>query len=46
MDQLLDYPLLPFVSYEVQPLVETEAAFERFSAFAEWMTAQMAAQGG
>jgi hypothetical protein len=46
MDQLLDYPLSPFVSYDVQPLVGLDVAFERFGAFAERMAAQMAGQAG
>jgi len=45
MDQLMDYPLSPFVDYDVQPLVELDAAFDRFIPFIERMSAQMAGQG-
>jgi hypothetical protein len=40
---LLDYPLSPFVDYEVRPLVGIDDAFERFQAAAERMSAQFAA---
>ena len=40
MEQLMEYPLSPFVEYEVQPLVERKAAFERFIPFVERMSAQ------
>lgn len=46
MDQLLDYPLSPFVSYDVQPLVGLDDAFDRFKAYAEKMQEMMAAQAG
>ena len=42
MDTLLEYPLSPFVQYEVKALVDREAAFERFEAFAEKMSQMMA----
>jgi hypothetical protein len=45
MEQLMDYPLSPFVDYEVHPLVELDAAFQRFIPFVERMTEQMAAAG-
>lgn len=45
MEQLMDYPLSPFVDYEVHPLVELDAAFDRFIPFVERMTEQMAAAG-
>jgi hypothetical protein len=44
MEQLMDYPLSPFVDYDVQPLVEVSAAFDRFIPFAEKMSAQLAGQ--
>jgi muconolactone delta-isomerase len=46
MDQLLEYPMSPFVSYDVQPLVGMDAAFERFRSYAERMQEMMAAQSG
>ena len=42
MDELLDYPLSPFVDYEVRPLVGLDHAFKRFIALAEQMAAQAA----
>lgn len=45
MEQLLDYPLAPFVEFDVQPLVELEAAFERVIPFVEKASAQLASQG-
>jgi hypothetical protein len=45
MDELLDYPLTPFVEYEVRPLVGLNHAFERYVELVEKITAQMAAQG-
>ena len=44
MDQLMDYPLSPFVDFEVQPLVDMDAAFDRIIPFAEAMSAQLAGQ--
>ena len=44
MEQLLDYPLSPFVDFEVQPLVEMDAAFDRIIPFAEAMSAQLSGQ--
>jgi hypothetical protein len=44
MDQLLDYPLSPFVEFDVQPLVELGAAFDRFIPFVEKASAQLAGQ--
>lgn len=43
MDQLMDYPLSPFVDYEVHALVELDAAFDRFIPFVERMSERMAA---
>jgi hypothetical protein len=43
MDDLLEYPLSPFVEYEVKPLVDMDTAFEKYIAFAERMAEQMAA---
>jgi hypothetical protein len=42
MEQLMEYPLSPFVDYDVKPLVELDAAFDRFIPFIERMSAQMA----
>jgi hypothetical protein len=36
----------PFVSYDVQPLVGIDGAFERFRAYAERMQEMMAGQAG
>jgi hypothetical protein len=44
MEQLLDYPLSPFVEFDVQPLVELDAAFDRFIPFVEKASAQLAGQ--
>jgi hypothetical protein len=44
MDQLLAYPLSPFVEYELQPLADLDAAFERFIPYAERLSAQLAGQ--
>src|SRR5437868_7036781 len=35
MEQLMDYPLSPFVEYDVHPLVDLNAAFDRFIPFIE-----------
>jgi hypothetical protein len=40
MDDLLEYPLSPFVDYDVRPLVGVDLAFERFTQVAERMAAQ------
>jgi hypothetical protein len=45
MEQLMDYPLSPFVDYEVQALVDLDAAFERFIPFIEKVGEQLAAAG-
>lgn len=45
MEQLMEYPLSPFVDYDVQPLVEMNPAFDRFIPFVEKMSAQLAGQG-
>jgi muconolactone delta-isomerase len=42
MEELMDYPLSPFVDYDVEPLVELDAAFERFIPFVERMSERMA----
>ena len=42
MEQLMDYPLSPFVDFEVQPLVELDPAFDRFIPFVEAMSAEPA----
>jgi hypothetical protein len=44
MDEMLDYPLSPFVEFRVEPLVEIGAAFDRFIPYMERMTAQLAGQ--
>jgi hypothetical protein len=44
MDEMLDYPLSPFVEFRVEPLVELGAAFDRFIPYMERMTAQLAGQ--
>jgi hypothetical protein len=44
MEQPMAYPLSPFVDYEVLPLVELDAAFDRFIEFAEKMSTQLAGQ--
>jgi hypothetical protein len=46
MEELMEYPMSPFVDFEVQALVDMDAAFERFIPFAEAMSAQMAGQAG
>jgi len=45
LERLLDYPLSPFVEYDVKPLIQPDAAFERVIPFAEKMTQQMGAAG-
>jgi|EndMetStandDraft_5_1072996.scaffolds.fasta_scaffold265043_1 hypothetical protein len=45
MEELIDYPLSPFVDYEVHSLVDMDAGFERLIPFIEKMSAQLAAQG-
>jgi hypothetical protein len=42
METLLDYPLSPFVEYDVRAMVDLDVALDRFEAFAEKMAAQMA----
>jgi hypothetical protein len=42
MDTLLDYPIAPFVQYDVKALVELNGAFDRFESIAEKMAEQMA----
>jgi muconolactone delta-isomerase len=44
MEELMAYPLSPFVNYEVQPLVEMDAAFDRFVPFLERVNEQLAGQ--
>ena len=44
MDQLMDYPLSPFVEYDVTPLVELDAAFDRYVPYMEKIGAQLAGQ--
>lgn len=44
MEQLMEYPGSPFVSYEVRPLVEFNTAFDRLIPFAERMSG-MGGQG-
>ena len=40
----MEYPLSPFVEYDVQPLVDLDGAFECFIPFIEKMSAQLAGQ--
>lgn len=42
MEQLLDYPLSPFVEYDVQALVDLNEAFDRLIPYIEKMSAQLA----
>ena len=42
MEQLMEYPLSPFVDYETVALVEMDAAFDRFIPFVERMSEEMA----
>jgi hypothetical protein len=42
MEDLLDYPLAPFVDYDVTPLIGVDAAFDRVIPVAERMSAQLA----
>jgi hypothetical protein len=42
MEQLMDYPLSPFVSYESHALVEFDAAFDRFIPYVERVSERMA----
>jgi hypothetical protein len=44
MEAIMEYPLTPFVDYEVHPLVEFDAAFDRLIPFVEKMSAQLAGQ--
>lgn len=44
MELLMEYPLSPFVEYDVQPLVAMDAAFDRFIPFVEQVSAQLAGQ--
>ena len=43
MELLMEYPISPFVEYDVKALVELDAAFDRFIPFIERMSEQMAA---
>jgi hypothetical protein len=42
MDTLIDYPLSPFIQYEVRALVDLNGAFDRFESIAEKMSQMMA----
>ena len=42
MEQLLEYPLSPFVEYDVQALVDLNDAFDRLIPYIEKMSAQLA----
>ena len=44
MEQLMEYPLSPFVEFEVKALVDMDAAFDRFIPFVEAVSAQLAGQ--
>ena len=41
MDLMLDYPLAPFVEFEVHPLVGVDDFFERFAGWLERTAAGM-----
>jgi muconolactone delta-isomerase len=41
MERLMEYPLSPFVDYDVTPLVELDAAFDRFIPFIERVSSEM-----
>jgi hypothetical protein len=45
MDLMVEYPLSPFVQYEVRPLVELDDAFERQFALLSRAAAQMQERG-
>jgi hypothetical protein len=45
MDLMLEYPLAPFVQYEVHPLVEVDDGFERLFAMLDRVAAQMPVPG-
>jgi hypothetical protein len=45
MELMLDYPLAPFVEYDVRPLMDLHAAIDRFTAAAERMAASMSPPG-
>jgi len=45
MDLMLEYPLAPFVQYEVHPLVEPDDGFERLLAMLDRVAAQMPQAG-
>jgi hypothetical protein len=42
MERLMEYPLSPFVEYDVHPLVAMDAAFDRYIPFIEQAAAQLA----
>lgn len=46
MELMLDYPLAPFVDFDVKPLVDIDAAFDRLIPFMERVSAQLAGQTG
>jgi hypothetical protein len=46
MELLMEYPLSPFVEYDVSALVDLDAAFDRFIPFVERISEQMAAASG
>jgi hypothetical protein len=41
MEELLDYPLSPFVEYDIQPLVNLNAAFDRAIPYVEKTSARL-----
>ena len=44
MERLMEYPMSPFVEYEIKPLVGLDAAFDRLIPYIERMSAQLAGQ--
>ena len=44
MERLMEYPLSPFVEFDVTPLVEMDAAFDRLIPYIERMSEQLAGQ--
>jgi len=45
MDLMLEYPLAPFIQYEVHPLIEADEGFQRLLAMLDRVAAQMPQAG-
>jgi len=45
MDLMLEYPLAPFVQYEVHPLIEADEGFQRLLTMLDRVAAQMPQAG-